>query len=632
MHLPLDLDDDKVCADGVKVQVGGVTSQQIFESDELSLSKYRWRIDANKIISVFCEEYEKGFVGNTYTMEKEKRFVISVESLQSGKPLILKKWTDGDAKQEWVNGHFNDAVRVFQPNSNDAFSIDLETSDNSLLLGDFLEGDSSQQWVLLDKDGHLGGCTKHRERCHKAGECCFGMECAEDGYAVFRCLHVPRQLGEPCDADDKCADPYHCGGYGGDGEKVCRELMEGEEGDKCGNVFGCKEGLFCIRKRCLNKIGYEKDPITGEWEAYSHYQTHQGTRDGWGYVWDVGDMWKCATKDLSKAKGKCDFDDPCVCTATLPGSNEYTTYRALVQDINSKQAELETLVSNLAAVNKFNHDMAVNQDSIAWSYSSYTSEHLGQQLDVCADIGGFVELCSDNDFEGIEKEEYEVTCEAAQAEYESHLNAVSQYALFFCKQNLFSKLRLNPFFLLPLFYLCNVLQDGEYCGTATRADVLTNQFSSEILTLQEDLITKRSERDGLIEAQTGVLDNDENVVEWYAMEQFKEPWKFREGFLETHKCYLITGLLWVLKQIFNIIGKVLMTAVDAAITAATFGTGGAVVAAKEIICAGLISGHPGAAFYISSLEYAIAKALAKIYNYFRAKDQQVKIWNTLTRE
>ena len=70
------------------------------------------------------------------------------------------------------------------------------------------------------------------------------------------------------------------------------------------------------------------------------------------------------------------------------------------------------------------------------------------------------------------------------------------------------------------------MQDGEYCDKETRADVLANQFSSEILTLQEDLITKRSERDGLIEAQTGVLDNDENVVEWYAMEQFKEPWKF----------------------------------------------------------------------------------------------------------
>ena len=100
MHLPLDLDDETVCTDGVKVQVGGVASQQIFESDELSLSKYRWRIDGNRIISVFCEEYKKSFdlsaellqSGGTIIMEKEKRFVISVKSLQSGEPLILKKW------------------------------------------------------------------------------------------------------------------------------------------------------------------------------------------------------------------------------------------------------------------------------------------------------------------------------------------------------------------------------------------------------------------------------------------------------------------------------------------------------------------------------------------------------------
>ena len=431
MHLPLDLGD--VCKNEVGVQVGGVSSQLIFESDE-SLSKYRWRIITDSrgdylIASVFCEE------------KLGKNFVLSVASFASGQPLILKEWTggDADARQKWVNGHTNDSVRVFRPKSNNDFSIAVETSDNSLVLDNFSKGDSTQQWVLLDEDGQLGGCKKHRESCTPA-QCCFGMECAQD-YSKFRdfnqCLHVPRQLGEPCDESHKCADPYHCGGYGGDGEQVCRELDEGEEGDKCGNVFGCKEGLFCIRKRCLHEIGYEQDPTTGEWEAYSHYYNHQGSRDGWGYVWDVQNMWHCATKDGPKdmdyaaTKGVCDFDDPCICTATLPGSDYYSTYRSLVRDINSKQEELETVVRNLDAVNKFNHDMELNQDSIAWSYSSYASEYLGQQVDVCLDIGGFSQDCYNHTLEGIEKQEWEGNCTAAKAEYESKLNAVSHHALLF---------------------------------------------------------------------------------------------------------------------------------------------------------------------------------------------------------
>ena len=87
MHLPLDLGDERVCKNGVGVQVGGVTSQHIFESDESSLSKYRWRIitDGSKgdylIASVFCEE------------KFGKNFVISVAQFQSGKPIILTEWT-----------------------------------------------------------------------------------------------------------------------------------------------------------------------------------------------------------------------------------------------------------------------------------------------------------------------------------------------------------------------------------------------------------------------------------------------------------------------------------------------------------------------------------------------------------
>lgn len=408
MHLPLGLDDQAVCKNGAIVQIGPVASRPLFESDESTLSKYRWRImagdDGWNIVSVFCEHK----FGET--------FFLSVASLNVGQTLVLSSLAS--FKGEWVNGHQNDAVRVFQPKSNDGLAVTARPYGAAL--SNFYEGETKQQWLLLDEDGQLGGCKKQGEHCSADGQCCFGMECASK-----QCLHVPRQLGESCSSFNKCADPYHCGGYGGDGEQVCRELNEGEEGDKCGNVFGCKEGLFCLRKRCLEDfIGYKNDSVTGELEAYTNYDT----QDGHGEIWYTSQkMWKCATTDLSSKKGKCDFDDNCICSATLPGSDEYSTYRSLVRNITSKQEELENLAHNLAAVNKFNHDMELNQDSIAWSYSSYSSEFLGQQVEVCVqDIGGFPQDCSDHTFEGIEKEEFESTCTAANSEYESNLNAVSR--------------------------------------------------------------------------------------------------------------------------------------------------------------------------------------------------------------
>ena len=107
-----------------------------------------------------------------------------------------------------------------------------------------------QQWVLLDENAlHLSGCKEAGERCENNGDCCFGMNC--DGI-VSRCRHQPRQLGEPCGPDKKCADPYHCGGIGGqDFDPYCVELDGGGEGQGCGNIFGCQEGLFCVREECL---------------------------------------------------------------------------------------------------------------------------------------------------------------------------------------------------------------------------------------------------------------------------------------------------------------------------------------------------------------------------------------------
>lgn len=184
-------------------------------------------------------------------------------------------------------------------------------------------------------------------------------------------------------------------------------------------------------------------------------------------------------------------------------------------------------------------------------------------------------------------------------------------------------------------------QNGTYyCGVnMTQADVLADEFSSEILTLQDELITLRSQRDALIDAANSIEvgPNGETAVDWYVMEQFKTPWKFKESFLEENKCLLITVLLIILKQVFNAIGKAIMKASEAAATAAaTAGAGpaGALVAYaaayKAAFCAGFFSGNPGQSFYDSWLVYGIRNRLQKTYEYFADKDQDVKIWKTLT--
>ena len=81
MHLPLGLDDQAVCKNGAKVKIGPVASRPLFESDESTLSKYRWRImkgdDGWKIVSVFCE-HKFGEI-----------FFLSVASLHAGETLVL---------------------------------------------------------------------------------------------------------------------------------------------------------------------------------------------------------------------------------------------------------------------------------------------------------------------------------------------------------------------------------------------------------------------------------------------------------------------------------------------------------------------------------------------------------------
>lgn len=65
----------------------------------------------------------------------------------------------------------------------------------------------------------------------------------------------------------------------------------------------------------------------------------------------------------------------------------------------------------------------------------------------------------------------------------------------------------------------------------TQADVLLDELSSEIFTLEDELVTLRSQRDELIETvneSSGKI-NDMDLVDWYVMEQFREPWKFRES-------------------------------------------------------------------------------------------------------
>ena len=165
----------------------------------------------------------------------------------------------------------------------------------------------------------------------------------------------------------------------------------------------------------------------------------------------------------------------------------------------------------------------------------------------------------------------------------------------------------------------------------TQADLLANQFSLEIVTLQDELITLRSQRDELIDAansqivEVGPKATEEPTVDWFVMEQFKEPWKFRESFLETNKCGLITGLLFIVKHTLNQLAKILIALVEGAGTAASAGTGAAVVAARNLLClsfyeallnpACFTSPEPnsGCGFWISTIFMAVKDGIEKIY-------------------
>ena len=156
---------------------------------------------------------------------------------------------------------------------------------------------------------------------------------------------------------------------------------------------------------------------------------------------------------------------------------------------------------------------------------------------------------------------------------------------------------------------------------------MADEFSSEIMSLEEELITLRSERDELIDAVNSEIHtfgpNEATVLDWYVMEQFKEPWKFRESFLERHKCLIITAVLFVIKQIFNFIGKAIMKTFESAVAAAT-GPAGALVtyaaALKQVFCAGILSGHPGQAWVMSWLAYGISQSFRNTYLKFRDKN------------
>ena len=184
----------------------------------------------------------------------------------------------------------------------------------------------------------------------------------------------------------------------------------------------------------------------------------------------------------------------------------------------------------------------------------------------------------------------------------------------------------------------------------TQADLLANQFSLEIVTLQDELITLRSQRDELIDAanseivEVGPKATEEATVDWFVMEQFKEPWKFRESFLETNKCTLITGLLFIVKHILNKIAKILIALVEVAFTSASAGTGAAVVAGRNLLCASFktallnpacftsVEAPHGCGFWISNIFWAIKYGVVKIYEFFRGFDQEIKIWKILTGE
>lgn len=173
---------------------------------------------------------------------------------------------------------------------------------------------------------------------------------------------------------------------------------------------------------------------------------------------------------------------------------------------------------------------------------------------------------------------------------------------------------------------------------------MADEFSSAITTLEDELMTLRSQRDALIDAANStsstVWDSfpmEETVVDWYVMEQFKKPWKFRESFLEKHKCNLITALLFVLKQIFNLIAKVIIKLVEAASFAT--GAGATLVAAttmKYAFCLGWFQFPPAPGpFALYSLIFDLHKKIFQgLYWKFRrlSRNGARPFWNTLAGE
>lgn len=159
---------------------------------------------------------------------------------------------------------------------------------------------------------------------------------------------------------------------------------------------------------------------------------------------------------------------------------------------------------------------------------------------------------------------------------------------------------------------------------------MADEFSSAITTLEDELITLRSQRDVLIDAANSTYSTvwdsfpvDETVVDWYVMEQFKNPWKFRESFLQRNMCGLVTALLFVIKQIFNLIAKVIIKLVEAASFAASATGAGALLAAattmKYAFCLGWFAFPPAPGpFAMFSLILDLHKRLFKgLYWKFR---------------
>ena len=189
-----------------------------------------------------------------------------------------------------------------------------------------------------------------------------------------------------------------------------------------------------------------------------------------------------------------------------------------------------------------------------------------------------------------------------------------------------------------------------------RGDVLADEFSSAITTLEDELMTLRSQRDVLIDAANSTYSTvwdsfpmDETVVDWYVMEQFRKPWKFRESFLEKHKCLLITALLFAIKQIFNILAKIIIKLVEGA--AGATGIGATLVVAttaKYAFCLGWfhVPPLPGPFAIYSLILDGHKKFFQAMWRYFREKACGVRpsgdidiscpqgppFWNTLAGE